>query len=422
MIFNKTVKSKNARQTLISFIGLDNRSTKAFELFFKISCHDKYAHVEKHEEASITIVDIDAYNIGKQVKEFCQSFSERQLIVLSTHQSEFEFPNSHLVRKPIKHVELSKLLDVIDKKTHKNVGAQISSDVSRNNHGKEKSEINTIKEVKEKAVKRTPAAIENKKYRDTAQAAQLIGVVDEKLFVGSHPDMDLEKPRDVLKIFYSPKNMFQGALQKGWDLAKQNRETVEVKFLEHAVYLDGVNHLAMTELSDSVLRPMCLLESKDTPTFSSIDNKTVKERLQAHGRAVRSCTIESFIWKISLWSSRGRIPDNTDIYKPVFLSEWPNLTRLQQTPHALRIAALIAHEPIALCDVIKELKIPQRYVFGFYSAVNALGIAGVSRRTVDSLFEVQQKRFMGERSVLRKLLGRLTHTVGGESSSHAVAR
>ena len=113
------------------------------------------------------------------------------------------------------------------------------------------------------------------------------------------------------------------------------------------------------------------------------------------------------MWLISLWSSRGRIPVGTEILKPVFLMEWPNLTRLASVPHALRIAALLYDHPYPLADAARLLGIEQRYVFAFYSACKAIGLANVSRRQIDHTFAPEPGAEPENKSILSKLLGRL---------------
>jgi hypothetical protein len=58
---------------------------------------------------------------------------------------------------------------------------------------------------------------------------------------------------------------------------------------------------------------------------------------------------------------------------PVRLRSWPNLNRLTLPPEAMRIAGLWSRGPQSLRETVRQLGIPQRYVFAFYSACAALG-------------------------------------------------
>jgi hypothetical protein len=90
--------------------------------------------------------------------------------------------------------------------------------------------------------------------------------------------------------------------------------------------------------------------------------------------------MEEFLWKVALWTSCGRIPQDVDLTAPVFLQCWPNFTRLQLSPNFLRIAALLVQQPRTLMDVAKALEIPQKDVFAFFSATRAIGLSGQVKR------------------------------------------
>jgi hypothetical protein len=84
--------------------------------------------------------------------------------------------------------------------------------------------------------------------------------------------------------------------------------------------------------------------------------------------------LEALEWDVALWASRGRLPRGTHLDHPVRLRCWPNLTRLAVPPEAMRIAGLWSRGSISLRDTVRVLGIPQRYVFAFYSACQALGL------------------------------------------------
>ncbi len=403
MIFSKKSKVQQNSRTAVSFIGFDRRSEKAFEIFFRTYCKDQYYHTKNHTSSSITIVDMDCYKVEEEIYELHNSHPGRQLIALSLNQKRLDIDNCILVKKPINHTEFAKLLSSI------NAGKKVSKHAAME---PEKNWTRKPQETKYKPLHRETKPAASKSPTNTANAAHLMGETNENLFVGSNPDIDLQKPREFLKIIYSPDKMFQGALQRGWEKALNQQKLVELIFLSHTVFLDGKNHTASTALNDSVLRPMCLMESEDQVIIRLVDCIPSTEQRNKTEKRIYNYPIDAFIWKVSLWSSRGRILQNTDINKPVFLSEWPNLTRLQPIPHALRIAALLTQNPRPLGDISTELNIPQRYVFGFYSAANALGISGVSKRTADALFEPKTQQAPENRSILKRLLGRLA----GQSS------
>jgi len=119
--------------------------------------------------------------------------------------------------------------------------------------------------------------------------------------------------------------------------------------------------------------------------------------------------MESFMWLISLWTSRGRIPISTKLNQPVYLLQWPNLTRLASTPYSIRIAALLYDQPYPLIEAAKQLGIEQRYVFSFYSACKSIGLANTSKRVSDQIFIAERTKQSEHKSILSKLLNRLVN-------------
>ncbi len=95
--------------------------------------------------------------------------------------------------------------------------------------------------------------------------------------------------------------------------------------------------------------------------------------------------LEAFLWKLALYTYRGYLPEGVNVHKPVYLKYWPNLTRLEPTPNAMRIASLLNRQPVALAFIVRILNIPQKHVFNFYAAANAIGFSGPAVREVDNM-------------------------------------
>ena len=115
----------------------------------------------------------------------------------------------------------------------------------------------------------------------------------------------------------------------------------------------------------------------------------------------------ALLWKVAIWTSKGRYPDSIDIQHPVFLKHWPNFTRLLITPHALQIAALLINEPRAMMDIVNTLKIKPQYVFVFISAANALGLVGQVKRQSDEIVSPAEVKEPKTKNLLGRILGKL---------------
>jgi hypothetical protein len=124
-------------------------------------------------------------------------------------------------------------------------------------------------------------------------------------------------------------------------------------------------------------------------------------------------SLEAFLWQAALWTYRGRLPSGTAVHGRVYLARWPNLTRLAEVPHGVRIAALWLAQPVSLAFTARTLSVRQRYVFAFYGAAHAVGLAGQARRASDHLFEAVAVRPGEDRRLLTGMVARLRGLVGG---------
>ncbi len=114
-------------------------------------------------------------------------------------------------------------------------------------------------------------------------------------------------------------------------------------------------------------------------------NISVSESAMPRNNLQFQLELEAFLWKLALYTYGGYLPEGIDVNKPVYLKYWPNLTRLEPTPNAMRIASLLCRQPVALAFIVRILNIPQKHVFNFFAAANATGYAGPAVREVDNM-------------------------------------
>ena len=118
-------------------------------------------------------------------------------------------------------------------------------------------------------------------------------------------------------------------------------------------------------------------------------------------------SVEVFLWKVARLTSNGRLPVGMESSASVYLSHWPNFTRLPSTENAMRIAALLTEQPRPLPLVAKVLNIPKRDVFSFYCACHAIGLAGVSQRSIDNIIQTEVPSPPRQHGLFGRLLNRL---------------
>lgn len=93
----------------------------------------------------------------------------------------------------------------------------------------------------------------------------------------------------------------------------------------------------------------------------------------------KSVSLNTLLWQISLWTSRGRLLAGFPEQGAVQLRYWPNLTRLAPTANALRIAAFWVRSPSTLPLTLRMLNIPASEIFDFLAASYCIGILDVPR-------------------------------------------
>jgi hypothetical protein len=211
-------------------------------------------------------------------------------------------------------------------------------------------------------------------------------------------------------LYYDPRGYLQQVLKNAIEQCRRNAQPLRVNLpAEKYITLFPKTDIALTNLSDSKLRSRCLLPVNSRQIH--IDYPSVIENSQMQADAEVSQEISSLLWKITLWSARGRLPLGTNIDTTITLRQWPNLTRLLAIPQFFRIAALWANSPFPLRKTAEKLNIESRYVCAFFSACYALDLTqslSTNEGSVD--LDRNQKRSSAPRRLLRRILRHLRLT------------
>lgn len=384
----------------ISLFGFDGRTEKTFEIFFQSTCHGDYVIDRSAAETPIAIVDFDAANARKTVGELRQKFPHQVIIALSILDNSLDDAYVIFLRKPLNHQDIKQQLTSIKKAIAKDKLDAVLKTINR-------SKPVTVKTEKPQA----PKPNKNRVSHTTA-AASLMTMADDLHFVGENEDIDLNNPGELARVSYAPNVRYQAAVIKAVNLARKSRHIVELVCLDTAIAIDPIRNQILTSAADSRLRPICLLKVEKVDSLREIEGDYNDDSILAFSKTktqtLRTISIENFIWKIALWSSRGCLPKGVDINMPVYLAGWPNFTRVENFPHAMRIAALLTQRPVIVREIPRLLNIPQRYAFSFISATQAIGMLRVSQRKVDQTIDYSaESKKPAPRSLLKKLLGRL---------------
>ncbi|MES9851848.1 MAG: hypothetical protein ABW170_08460 [Candidatus Thiodiazotropha sp. L084R] len=369
----------------LAAIGMDQRQRNALRMLFSTNCRNRYVLMEE-ESSEICILDLDVFGGERLWHEFRQRHPERPLILVSLKPRPTEDDFTLFVQKPI---PVKRLIGAID---------QLSRTLNQETTPEASEPTPDAVTVQPKA---TPQRTQHSPKSATRKVASLMTEAQEQAFIGTSPDIDPNNHEQLAKIYYAPEHYLQGHIQQAHNQAKRYNKNVTIEGPWPAVDLMIEKQHILVDAGERQLRPFCTIPDA-TREVDLIFHNLVKPTT---GR--QEYTLYAFIWQLALWASRGRLPAGTSLTQPIYLRRWPNFSRLVVTPYALAIAALWTKQPRSLIDTATSLDIPQRYVFAFYSAANAVQLAGETRRAVDTFIAPTAIEQSKNRGIFSRLLNRL---------------
>lgn len=374
-------------------LGMNDRAQESLRFLFRRQMADRCILADG-DSAHVAVVDIDTHSSATLLSEHRRRHPERPLVVLSLNGSVADIPNAILVRKPI-HVHsfiqaLQYLHDAVFRP-----GSWVPTPPAS-----ARMPAPQIETAATALVAPTPRA---RPAAEPDRAATHMEARRNHHFIGSMPDGDLTDATARARAAYVPGEFLQGFVQLA--LAR------------------GIDAVAVVRLSGPAFDPITIYPFARRIVFGG-SSRTLyaAARLPLKAREVR-CELlrgtghtppddqpgepyDPVLWKLALYASRGRVPAGTPFDAPVKLRRWPNLTRLVAPPHAARIAGLWSRHPCSLAETARLLEIPQRFVFAFYSASNALDL--VSLPPARELPAPTPPPASEKRGIFRLLLDKLT--------------
>jgi len=200
--------------------------------------------------------------------------------------------------------------------------------------------------------------------------------LSERDLCGDREDVDLDNCGSCEDLFYQVENSFQGVVEQACRLAVTEQTPVLLTARREHSMFDPEGGEMRTTIRERALAELCRGEVGHDQTATAMMAHDEAHEYWKNQRITRSyrCPVDAFIWLTALLSSRGRLPEGTDLRQLVRLGQWSHLTRLTPTPHSLKTVALWSAGETSLHDTPARLGIPQRYVFAFYSAALAVGM------------------------------------------------
>ncbi|MGB1311896.1 MAG: hypothetical protein ACPG47_11825, partial [Leucothrix sp.] len=188
---------------------------------------------------------------------------------------------------------------------------------------------------------------------------------------------DIKSSADLAN-FHEDDSFFLSSLKDAVRLARQCQQGVLLNFPQARIYVLPEIHRVFCGIDiyeDEFTNLIANCNVRDGGKMHILSTKEIHELNDMISQQTSSLyDLESFVWTSTLLSAKGRLPRTLDPKKPVGLKHWPSLTRLENFPHVMPIAAQWSVKAMSAFEIAQSLSIPQRYAFSFYNAANSLGL------------------------------------------------
>lgn len=361
----------------VAALGFDERSRQALAQVLK---HHTGSGIRlaDYQEAAVVLLDMDGKDTDQLWEQYRQTPNRLPAVVVAKqpcHEGQAAF-----VKKPLS------VLELVDAITAAAQGAQASADSPSGTASP------NVAAIRQRAI-----SLELRKQDNSAR-----------------PQVRKRRPSSGAAVSFKPHDFVLGGLLEGLAQARRAKRALHIRcWGSRNIVLDPARNEAHTDLTEKQLHDLGFISvhCNNGPAAVStlLTNKRLAQLLKNSEHTLSTLPLDAFVWKLSLYTSRGRVPEGTDLTQPVYLRHWPNLTRLEPIPEASRIVALWVRQPRSLLRLYGSLMAPLEHILDLYTAASALGLAGVARRSADTLFEPEEPQSHTQHgllaSVVRKLGG-----------------
>lgn len=338
---------------------------------------------KKSVEENVTQVKNKQANIALNEKKKTKEISPGKVVETVTKQEKEMFPDTD-IEMEVNTAVLSQTekyqYQLIDNSSEKTI--EVNNNIT--------SELFTFvpqEEINQKKTVNIPAP-KKKNMRRSSDTRKIIhktalSQTDEMhhfLNNNHRPDIDLLNESQLHRIYFDPKYYFVGYIQEAIKIAKERSCSILLKGLWDDLMVSPNLNLVSINLSDSKLRSYCVakLGSKDTSgmtgkvSYINISDKEVEDNYKHN--ALFPQHLDTFLWKMLLWTSRGRLPAGTDIIKPLNIKSWPNFSNFISIPFAAEIVEYSQkNKDCSISDIARNTGVKQCYIFSLYSTVLLIG-------------------------------------------------
>jgi len=186
---------------------------------------------------------------------------------------------------------------------------------------------------------------------------------------GNAGDVDLSKKVERRSVFLNAEDSLLVKITEAIELAAKLEQPVEITGLPGKMFFFPAENVFYSTFSDDFLNQLALTRFG----YKELDLEPQAEfELEDKGKHLAEGA-ETLIWKVAIWTARGRLFNGMDPEKLLQLSTKPDFERFLTLPNCEAISDVWAGHSLSALDIVRILDVPQRVVFAFMSGAYSLG-------------------------------------------------
>lgn len=205
--------------------------------------------------------------------------------------------------------------------------------------------------------------------------------------VGSNKDIDPNSSICIDHIYLTPDKYLFHYLSESIKSAQTNKSDIRIKTFLGNIDYDYKSKIFYYGFKNNKLKYM-----QSNPLFDDTKLSFIIIRDQTKTNDFKHTNPKGLIWESAILASKGRLPRGTKLQNIVKMVDWPNFSKLTVFRHSIQISATWSRNSLSIIDSAKQLRIPQRYVFTLYCAMQAINCASIDNYSTSNKIETTKSR------------------------------
>lgn len=225
-------------------------------------------------------------------------------------------------------------------------------------------------------------------------------------------DEDVFTPAELVKIDrdrFLADNYLLGSLVSAVRLSRKTRQTVFIEIDEKRILIDVPNDRVISDYalkSEEYLR-LCRTKLAIGQLNMTIPPPEVLENLLEQLEFQQLDELdnpESWLWSSAVMTGEQAIPKDIKVKQNIGVKSWPNFTRLEVFPDAMRLSAYWHNRSTTLIQATKDLDVSPARVVAFVNGVYALDLIEFDTK---KLKNKERRKTNENRGLISRLFSRL---------------